>query len=87
MTETQTSILYAILECVIFRRPSRFVVRLRKVFMYDCLDDRDRVYGLLSVFQLENTILPDYTLSVEEIYQKAMLAFIELEKNLDILLC
>ena len=37
-----------------------------------CLDDRDRVYGLLSLLpsEYQNSIHPDYTLGIMDVYKE-----------------
>ncbi|RFU75896.1 heterokaryon incompatibility 6, or allele [Trichoderma arundinaceum] len=62
---------------------------LRKVLPLSATDPRDKIYailGLLGVQESEDLgLIPDYTLSVSECYQKATLAIMSQSKSLDIL--
>ena len=50
-------------------------------------DPRDRIYGMLGLAEesFMRRIPPDYTLSVEEVFERAAVAFIEQSKGLEIL--
>ncbi|MCJ1284487.1 hypothetical protein MMC26_003819 [Xylographa opegraphella] len=51
-----------------------------------CSDERDKVYGLLALAEVEMNLRPDYTLPVSDVYQQTTRAIIESEQNLDIFL-
>jgi hypothetical protein len=63
---------------------------LRKVLPLSATDARDKIYAILGLLgekeSQELNLIPDYTLSVEECYQKASLAIMSQMKNLDILI-
>lgn len=48
-------------------------------------DPRDRVYALLGIVTEDHGIVADYSLTVEQVYQDATTALINLSKNLDII--
>lgn len=50
-------------------------------------DDRDKIYGLLGLAMCayERFVEPDYTLSVEQVYERAAVQFISRTKNLSLL--
>ncbi|KAL6903965.1 heterokaryon incompatibility domain-containing protein [Trichoderma evansii] len=62
---------------------------LRRVFALNATDARDKVYAILGLLGEEESqelnIIPDYTLSIEECYQKTSLIIMSQMKNLDIL--
>ncbi len=59
---------------------------LRKTNLRKCADDRDRIYALLSTLASSNLeIVPDYSITVGQLYQDAMLRHIESLNNLDML--
>ncbi|KAM0253630.1 hypothetical protein ACHAQJ_007205 [Trichoderma viride] len=63
---------------------------LRKVLPLSATDARDKIYAILGLLgeaeSQELNLIPDYTLSAEECYQKASLAIMSQMKNLDILI-
>ncbi|KAL6803366.1 heterokaryon incompatibility domain-containing protein [Trichoderma sp. SZMC 28013] len=66
-----------------------FLWLLRKVLPLDATDPRDKVYSILSLIKGDRdrdcSIMPDYTLSVEECYKKTAMALMSQMKNLDAL--
>ncbi|KAL7924575.1 heterokaryon incompatibility domain-containing protein [Trichoderma austrokoningii] len=63
---------------------------LRKVMSLNATEAHDKIYSILGLLtdeeSLQLNIVPDYTLSVAECYQKTALLIISQMKNLDILL-
>ncbi|CZT00745.1 hypothetical protein WAI453_009163 [Rhynchosporium graminicola] len=60
---------------------------LYQVYGRSCTDSRDRVYGIHGLFppNFQELILPDYTLSVDEVYRNTTVAHIGYSKRLEIL--
>jgi hypothetical protein len=62
---------------------------LWKVYPMHVTDPRDKVYSLLGLISKDDSMLPglmpDYTISVEECYKRAVLVIMARTKNLDVL--
>ncbi|KAI0147160.1 heterokaryon incompatibility protein-domain-containing protein [Xylariaceae sp. FL1272] len=61
---------------------------LRETFeATECEDPRDRIYAVRSLFrrEIQNAIIPDYTKSVETIYEEAAMAHVSCTHDLDFL--
>jgi hypothetical protein len=66
-----------------------FILLLVSLKLYDSFDLRDRMYGLLSLVELElqRRMLPNHNITVAEVYTGVVTHIIDITKSLDILSC
>ena len=65
----------------------RFLLILASFQDRKCSDNRDRIYGMLGMAEERYTklIIPDYTCSLEQVFEKTTLSLIEVTNNLEVL--